>query len=77
MSRYEVRWLDADKDLVRLVARRLAEGDAASSELRAVVGVKVGASQVGGILAALRRSPLVGASLRLERKVTHGRRVEL
>jgi hypothetical protein len=31
----------------------------------------------GGILAALRRSPLVGADLNLSREVTGGRKVDL
>ena len=79
LSRYEVRGLDCDKELVRGLARRLAEGDSGSGQLRAEVSEKVTgeSAQRGGVLAALRRSPLGGADLRIERSVTHGRVVRL
>src|SRR5947209_2067537 len=65
MSRYEVRGLDSDKDLVRGFARRLAAGDAEAAKIRAEVAPRVvgDAQRRGGILAALRQSPLVGAEL--------------
>jgi hypothetical protein len=75
MSRYDVRGLDRDKDLVRSLAKRLAENDAAATRLRRKVAQSLGVlpTRRGGILAALRRSPLVGADLNLERELTHGR----
>lgn len=79
LSRYEVRGLDADKDLVRNLAKRLAAGDAAAARLRAEMQEKIeGApSRRGSILAALRRSPLVGADLAIQREVGHGRKTDL
>ncbi len=49
------------------------------SRIRAVIVRSLSGEppQKGGILAALRRSPLVGAELDLERPVTGGRAVEL
>jgi len=79
MSRYEVRGLDDDKELVRGLAKRLAAGDTRSSQLRADLAEKlVGeAPGRGGVLAALRRSPLVGAGVNVRRGVGHGRVVRL
>ena len=79
MARFEVVGLDADRELIRSLARRLAEGDAEAAELRAAVSRKVAGEppRRGGILAALRRSPLVGAGLELDREVTPGRAVDL
>lgn len=79
MSRYEVHGLDADKELVRNVARQLAAGDAAAARLRGELTRKTAGNEPprGGILAALRRSPLVGAGLQIEREVDYGRDTEL
>ena len=79
MSRYEVRGLDQDKELVRGLAKRLAAGDSASSQLRAEVSEKIAGepSRRGGVLAALRRSPLVGAGVRVKRSAAPGRVVRL
>jgi len=79
ISRYEVRGLDADKELVRDFAKQLAANDALASRLRAQVAQQLagGSQRRGGILAALRRSPLVGAELHIEREVSHGRRIKL
>jgi hypothetical protein len=79
ISRYEVRGLDKDKQLVRLLAKRLAVDDADAARLRAEI-VKQVADQPptrGGIWAALRRSPLVGADLNLEREVVPPRDIDL
>ncbi len=76
LGRFEVRGLDADKELIRGLARRLAANDAAAGALRAdlVRRISDGAPpRVGGILAALRRSPLVGANIDLSREETPGR----
>jgi hypothetical protein len=77
--RFEVLGLDADRGLIRSVAKRLAQNDPEANRIRmelmrAVAGVP---KQLGGILAALRRSPLVGAELKIERPFDSGRKVEL
>ena len=77
--RFEVLGLDADRGLIRSVAKRLAQNDPEANRIRmelmrAVASVP---KQLGGILAALRRSPLVGAELKIERPFDSGRKVEL
>ena len=76
LGRFEVRGLEADKDLIRGIARRLAADDAEAGVLRADLARRVSDGEpprVGGVLAALRRSPLVGADLDLAREDTPGR----
>jgi hypothetical protein len=76
LGRFEVRGLEADKDLIRGIARRLAANDDAAGALRAELARRVAGAEpprVGGVLAALRRSPLVGADLDLSREETPGR----
>ncbi len=79
LSRFEVLGRDGDRDLIRLLARRLAEAGPDSSQLRAVLSRTMGGEppRKGGILDALRRSPLVGADLELTRPREDGRTVEL
>lgn len=79
LARFEVLGRDADRDLIRAVARRLAEGSPEASRLRAVVAKSLAgeADRKGGILAALRRSPLGGADLDLTRSREEGRAVEI
>ncbi len=79
ISRYEVRGSEKDKDLVRRFARRLAIDDAVASRLRADVMRQIGEEppRRGGIYAALRGSPLVGAELNFAREVTPGREIDL
>jgi hypothetical protein len=79
LARFEVLGLEIDRDLIRILARRLAEGGPEASRLRAVVsrGIAGEAPSKGGILAALRRSPLVGADLDLSRPREEGRAVDL
>jgi hypothetical protein len=79
MARFEVLGRDADRELIRSLARRLTADDKAASQIRATLReTLVGESPgKGRILAALRRSPLVGAGLTLRRAVTPGRRVDL
>ena len=76
LARFEVLGRDTDRDLIRALARRLAEDGADASRLRAMVGQAVSGDTPGkgGILAALRRSPLVGADLDLARPREDGRR---
>ena len=79
-GRFEVRGLNADKELIRGIARRLAADDEEASALRADLARRVGGAEpprVGGILAALRRSPLVDAGLDLSREDTPGREAGL
>jgi hypothetical protein len=79
MARFEVLGLDADRELIRSLARRLAAGEADSVEIRATVRRTILGEKPtkGGILSALRRSPLVGAGLDLRRPVTPARKVDL
>jgi hypothetical protein len=79
MARFEVLGLDADRDLIRRLARRLAEDGAEAAKIRATFKSSIGdePSRKGGILEALRRSPLVGANLDLTRSPHGGRKVEL
>lgn len=79
LIRFEVLGRPDDRDLVRSVARRLAENGPEASRLRTVVttGINGGAPKKGGILAALRRSPLVDAGLNLTRGREEGRKVSI
>lgn len=75
-GRFEVRGLEADKELIRGIARRLATNDDEASALRTDLAQRVSSSEpprVGGVLAALRRSPMVGAGLDFVREDTLGR----
>jgi hypothetical protein len=78
MARFEVLGLSTDRELIRSLARKLAEPDPEAAKIRASLRQASAASAgKGGILAALRRSPLVGADLNLVRPRTNGRRVDL
>ncbi len=76
MARFEVLGLDGDRDLIRSFARHLAEDGPEASQLRATVSRKISGEPPGkgGILAALRRSPLVGADIVIERQREPGRK---
>ncbi|MEA2889918.1 MAG: hypothetical protein QOI05_711 [Bradyrhizobium sp.] len=79
MARFEVLGLDGDRDLIRSLARRLAEDGPEASRLRTVVSRTISGEppKKGGILAALRRSPLADADLDLTRPREKGRRVRI
>jgi len=79
MTRFEVLGLNTDRDLIRSLARRLAEGGAEAARIRAAVSQTIAGQppRKGGILEALRRSPLVGADLDLRRSREQGRKVDL
>jgi hypothetical protein len=78
MARFEVLGLSTDRELIRSLARRLAENSPDATEIRASIRqVSAEPLKKGGILAALRRSPLVGAGLILTRSRTDGRKVDL
>lgn len=73
--RFEVQGLETDRELIRTLARRLAEGRPASIRMRATVNqlVATGAPLKGRILMALRRSPLADADLQISRERLTGR----
>jgi hypothetical protein len=79
MARFEVLGLDADRDLIRSLAKRLSEDGPDAARIRAAVSRTITGEppKKGGILAALRRSPLVGAELNLARSHESGRKVNL
>lgn len=78
-TRFEVTALDVDRELIRTLARRLAEEGPEAEQVRAAVKTAVAGEppRPGGILTALRRSPLVGADLDLSRPREEGRKVDL
>lgn len=79
LARFEVLGRDTDRDLIRSLARRLAEDSPAAAQLRSTVSEAVAgdAPRRGGILAALRRSPLVDADLDLTRDRASARDIDL
>lgn len=79
IARFEVQALDADRELIRALARRLADDSPEATQARTMVQQIVSGEppNQGGILQALRRSPLVGADLDLGRAREEGRRVDL
>lgn len=79
LARFEVLGRESDRDLIRLLARRLAEDTPEASRLRSAVSKTVGGNGMdkGGILAALRRSPLVGADLDFTRPSDEGRAIDI
>lgn len=79
LARFEVLGLDGDRDLIRSLARKLADEGPDAARIRATVSQTISGEppKTGGILAALRRSPLVGADLNLSRSRVEGRKVDL
>lgn len=79
LMRFEVKGRPVDRELLRALAIKLAANDAAAAELRANIETVLPdrARRTGGILAALRQSPLVGANLTFEREKSEGRTVDL
>jgi len=77
MARFEVLGLAADRDLIRSLARRLAEDGPEAVRLRATVSNTISGEppKKGGILAALRQSPMVGADLDITRPIEDGRKI--
>lgn len=78
-TRFEVMALDSDRELIRALARRLADDGPEAEQVRSAVKTAVAGepSKPGSILTALRRSPLVGANLDLSRPREEGRKVDL
>ena len=78
-ARFEVIGLSRDRELIRKLARKLAEEGQAAEEIRADLSRRVDEKprEKGTIWAALRQSPLVGAGVKLERPFTTGRKIDL
>ena len=79
LARFEVLGRDADRELIRLLARRLAENGTEATRIRATVSRTISGEppKKGGILDALRRSPLVGADLDVSRAAAQDREIDL
>lgn len=79
LSRFEVLGLDTDRGLLRSLAKHLAQSGPDATRIRATISRTISGdpAKKGGILAALRRSPLVGAELEMTRMVTSGRKTKL
>jgi hypothetical protein len=78
LARFEVLGRAGDRDLIRSLARRLAEDGPEAKRIRSAVSQTIsGEPKKGGIVAALRRSPLVGQDLDLRRPRVEEREVDL
>jgi hypothetical protein len=79
IARFEIQALSSDRSLIRALARHLAKPGPEAEQARAIVQqiVSGGSPKSGGVLQALRRSPLVGADLDLSRPREEGRRIDL
>lgn len=79
LTRFEVLGAPADRDLIRSLARRLAEDGPAAATLRTTLNraVAADAPKKGGIVAALLASPLVGSGLDVARTFEGGREIAL
>lgn len=79
IARFEVLGLESDRELIRSLAKRLTRNDPEAAHIRHEVSRKIAdePSKKGGILAALRRSPLVGIELEINRSKETGRKVDL
>ncbi|MER8746567.1 hypothetical protein NKH54_26400 [Mesorhizobium sp. M1004] len=79
IARFEILAFDADRDLLRTLARKLTESGPDARQLRRTIQQAVAGEppKVGSILAALRRSPLVGSNLDLSRPCEEGRKTDL
>ena len=79
-KRFEVLALESDRELIRSLARQLAEEGPEADQARAAVKAVFVAGELpksGGILFVLCRSFFVGADLDLSRPREEGRRVDL
>lgn len=79
LARFEVVARETDRELIRTVAKQLAENGPEAAKIRQTVG-QLGepcAPKKGGIYEALRNSPLVGAGVKFKRYRGPGRKVEL
>lgn len=79
LTRFEVLGRDSDRGMIRALAKRLAEGGDDANALRDVLNRSLTRPDEakGGILAALRQSPLVGSGFTVERGHDGGRPVDI
>jgi hypothetical protein len=79
IARFEVMAPDSDRELIRALARTLAEGGPDAGQTRTAIRQALSCRQAGtgAILAALRRSPMVGVDIDLGRTREPGRKVDL
>ncbi len=79
LARFEVTGRSADRELVRALARRLAEDGPEAGQLRAVVTQTMAGPPPtkGNIMRALMASPLVGSEIDLSRSREEGRQADL
>ena len=79
LSRFEVVARDEDREIIRKLAKQLAEDGPEAEMIRRVVSVSAQKyiPKKGGIIEALRRSPLVGSGVKFERYRGPGRKVDL
>ena len=79
LVRFEVLGHVSDRHLIRSLARRLADDSPEAQQLRNSVTKSIAGDPPtkGGILAALRRSPLVGLDIDVKRPRYNGRSVEI
>lgn len=79
MARFEVLGLSTDRELIRTLARQLAEDNPEAQQIRASVhrSLQPEAPNKGNILAVLRRSPLVGTDLNFARPQIDPRKIDL
>ena len=79
MARFEVLGLEIDRPLIRSLAKRLAGHGPDSAKIREAVrrSLSKQSSKKGNILLSLRKSPLVGANLRVTRSTSDDRKVDL
>ena len=79
MARFEVIGRDGDRELIRSVARRLADGGADADRLRAALNQAISDKPPGNgaILKTLLASPLIGSELDLSRLHEDGRTVDI
>lgn len=79
MARFEVLGRDTDRELIRSLARKLAESGPQSDRLRAAVHQSIAGEppRKGGILNALLRSPMAGDGFSVDRPLTNGRDIDL
>ena len=79
LKRFEVIGRDGDQTLIRLLARKLAEDNPESRQIRHIINQNLGRppSTKGNILAALRASPMVGTELDLSRPTVQAREIDL
>jgi hypothetical protein len=79
LARFEVVARDEDRELIRKLAKQLAENGPEAERIRRAVSepAEKYVPKKGGIIEALRRSPLVGSGVKFERYRGPWRKVDL